>query len=148
MATTKNGLIPTGEALTGKPPVLHIKRNIEVAGANQSLDFGALLDSPFTHGEKTFPLSGWLGAKGKTTPVVAEFNPNPEKAKNSEHDQPAIRVWAEVDNDLVEVGVGFKKTGKDSGLEFYSGNSTGTPRMDFTFFKHVPKAKGPEGSEG
>jgi len=137
----KNGLIPTGTAIKGKSPVLHIKRNIEVAGSNQSMDFGALLDAPFTHGEKTYPLTGWLGSD-KTTPVVAEFNPAPAKAKNSDHDQPAIRVFAEVDGDLLEVAVGFKKTGKDSGKDFFSGNSNGTPKMNFTFWKHEPKAKG------
>lgn len=141
MANT-TGLIPTGDALKGKKPVLHIKNQVEVTGlGRQSYEFGALLDAPTKMGDKEFPLTGWLG-DGKTLPVVAEFNPNPEKAKGGETEKPAIRIYAEIEGDLREVAIGFRQASKTEGKgDFYTGNTTGTPKKALVFFKHEPKAE-------
>lgn len=139
----QNGLIPTGEALKGKKLAFNIKsqREIEVVG-RQTVDFGSLLDLKTTLLGKDYPLTGWLGANGKTLPVVAEFNAAPAKSKKDESKEaPAFRVFTEVEGEVIEVAVAFRKTAKESGKDFYTGFTTGTPKHDLTFFKHEPKAK-------
>jgi len=135
------GLIPTGDALRGITPILHIKRQEENAAlGRQSYDFGALYPVPFKIGDREFPVIGFLGAPGKTVSVVAEFNPNPGMGSKGEHEKPAIKIYTENEGELQEVVIAFRKKSDGSDREFYTGNTTGTPRKNFVFWKHEPKA--------
>lgn len=137
-----NGSIPAGQALKGKALAFNIKcnREIEVVG-KQQVEFGSLLEAETEVGGKTFSLTGWLGSNGKTLPIVAEYIANPAMSKSGGKETPSLRLFAEVEGELVEAGVAFRKTSKATGKAFYTGFTNGTPKHDLTIYKHEPKAK-------
>lgn len=113
--------IPQGTALKDKKKQFNIQSRIELGFGPHDEDFGALLDHPVEIEGTTYPLTGWLGSNGKSEPVVAQFTPTPEKSQSGEHEKPAIRVFAQVDGALREIGVAFRREGKESGKVFFSG---------------------------
>lgn len=136
MANEENkGLIPSGEALKGKPLRLKIQSRVDLPIGTSNQDFGALLDHPVEINAKTYPLSGWMGTRDKSMPVVAEYSENPEKASDGVKDKPSLRVFAEHAGGLIEIAVAFKRVGaNDAKKVFHSGQTNTNPAHDLVFW--------------
>jgi hypothetical protein len=134
-------LIPVGSDLKGKNMAFRITRKVELASCSQNIDFGALLDHKTTIGDREFAYAGWFGPNGKTDPIVAAFTADPGKSKAGDTEKPSFHIFIEVDGQLMELAVAFKKEAK-SGNTYYSGQTTGTPKINFAIFPHSSKSAG------
>jgi len=136
------GLIPTGQDITGSTMAFRLSRKVELASCTQTIDFGALLDRKTTIQGQEFPYTGWIGEAGKTDPIVATFDPNPGMSKSGENEKPSFHIYVETkERTLLEIAVAFKKEAKNSKSTYYSGQTVGTPTINFLIFPHVPKGQ-------
>lgn len=123
-------LIPSGDAIKGKPLFLSINAKQKIGFADQIVRFGALLAHETKVGDRSFPLTGWLGPQGQSVPVVAEYTENPQPGESGK-DRPSVRMFNELNGTLVEIAVAFKRHTADKRV-FHSGNSATSPKFEIT----------------
>ncbi len=133
----------TPDMLGGKRKIFNIERSEKLPFGDFKSDFGALLDAPIEIDGRPFQVQGWFGPSGKSMPVVAEILDEPGKSADGTQDLPAIRVYGEVNGELTELAVAWRKQ-STSGKTFFGGQFSLKPHFALTLWPHTPRVESSE----
>ena len=139
-------LIPSGSELKGCGAKISIQRKLVLPIGDQMEDFGVLCEKEVELKGQKFNRVGWVGGNGKNMPIAANYIETPGKSADGSHDKPSLRLFCEVNGDLVEYVAGFKKEGKNTGKVFYTGTTNFSPKDELTFWPIVKREQAPEGN--